>query len=168
MCRPLWKKVFSELILINTIWMVFLEWLVQKKMSNFLRIPLFFAFFILLGLSFGFLTFKILSFSRTVEVPALANMTLLEANEALSKKGLYLKIEGEDFDPDIQAGRIIRRIFRQATKSRKKRAIRVAVSKGPRISSVPLLVNEQLSDAEASLCRKVSASGKSFLFIPTR
>ncbi len=56
-------------------------------MNNFLKIPLFFALFILLGLSFGFITFKILSFSRTVEVPALTNLTMLEANEALEQGG---------------------------------------------------------------------------------
>ena len=67
-----------------------------------------FAAFVLLGLLFGFLTFKVLSFSRTVEVPQVTNMTLLEANEALNKAGLYLKIEGEDYDPAVQPGRILR------------------------------------------------------------
>jgi serine/threonine-protein kinase len=123
-------------------------------MNNFLKIPLFFALFILLGLFFGFITFKILSFSRTVEVPSLANLSMLEANEALSKTGLYLKIEGEDFDPAVQAGRIIRQDIPAGHKVKEKRAIKAVVSKGPRVSSVPLLVHESLNDAESVLMQK--------------
>jgi len=123
-------------------------------MSNFLKVPLFFALFILLGLSFGFLTFKILSFSRTVEVPSLIDLTMLEANEALSRTGLYLKIEGEDFDPSIQTGRIIRQDVPPGNKVKEKRSIKVIVSKGPRISSFPQLVRQTLTDAESLLMQK--------------
>lgn len=120
-------------------------------MSSFLKIPLFFVLFIVLGLSFGFITFKILSFSRTVEVPSLSNLTMLEANESLTEAGLYLKIEGEDFDPAVQAGRIIRQDIPPGKKVKAKRAIKVVVSKGPRISSLPLLVHKPLSEAESQL-----------------
>ncbi len=126
----------------------------QKGLSNFLRVPLLFAVFMVLGLSFGYVTFKVLSFSRTVEVPQLMNMTLLEANEALNKAGLYLKIEGEDYDPTVQAGRILRQDTPAGNTVKEKRAIKVIVSKGPRIYSVPSLVDETLSDAESSLMAK--------------
>jgi beta-lactam-binding protein with PASTA domain len=126
----------------------------QKGLSSFLRIPLLFAVFVILGLTFGYLTFKVLSFSRTVGVPQLTNMTLLDANEALNKAGLYLKIEGEDYDPSIQAGRILRQDVPPGNKVKEKRAIRVIVSKGPRVYSIPSLVNETLSDAQATLMAK--------------
>ena len=129
-------------------------------MNNFLKIPLFFALFILLGLSFGFITFKILSFSRTVEVPSLTNLTMLEANEALSKAGLYLKIEGEDFDPTIQAGRILRQDIPAGNKVKEKRAIKAVVSKGPRVSSIPPLVQKLLPDAESLLMEKGLSIGE--------
>ena len=129
-------------------------------MSNFLKVPLFFALFILLGLFFGFITFKVLSFSRTVEVPSLTDLTMLEANEALSKTGLYLKIEGEDFDPDIQAGRILRQDVPPGNKVKEKRSIKVIISKGPRVSSVPQLVHETLTDAESLLMQKGLSIGK--------
>ena len=129
-------------------------------MSSFIKIPLFFALFILLGLTFGFLTFKILSFSRTVEVPSLTNLTMLEANESLSRTGLYLNIECEDFDPTIQAGRIIRQDVPPGNKVKEKRSIKVIVSKGPRISSLPQLVHETLADAESLLMQKGLSIGK--------
>lgn len=129
-------------------------------MNNFIKIPVFFALFILLGLSFGFITFKILSFSSTVEVPSLTNLTMLNANEVLNKAGLYLKIEGEDFDPIVQTGRIIRQDVPSGNKVKEKRAIKVVVSKGPRVSSIPLLVNESLANAESLLMQKGLNIGK--------
>jgi serine/threonine-protein kinase len=129
-------------------------------MSSFIRVPLLFGAFVLLGLAFGFLTFKILSFSRTVKVPSVTNMTLLEANETLNKSALYLKIEGEDYDPTIQAGRILRQDVPAGNTVKEKRAIKVVVSKGPKVYSVPVLVNETLAEAEASLLQKGLAIGK--------
>jgi beta-lactam-binding protein with PASTA domain len=129
-------------------------------MNNFLKIPLFFALFILLGLVFGFITFNILSFSRTVEVPSLISLTMLDANESLSKAGLYLKIEGEDFDPTVQAGRIIRQDIPAGNKVKERRAIKVIVSKGPRVSSIPSLAHESLSGAETLLMQQGLSIGK--------
>jgi len=132
----------------------------QARIKGLLRVPLFFAAFLLLGLSFGYATFKILSFSRTVEVPSLVNITLLEANEALNKAGLYLKIEGEDYDSSISAGKILRQDVPAGNKVKEKRAIKVVVSKGPRVYSVPSMVNEDLGDAETALLQKGLKIGK--------
>lgn len=129
-------------------------------MSSLLRIPLLFASFVLLVLLFGFLTFKVLSFSRTVEVPSLADMTLLEANDALSRTGLYLKIEGEEFDSRVESGRIIRQDVPAGNKVKEKRSIKVFVSKGPRISSVPSVVNMTVPDADAMLMQQGIKIGK--------
>lgn len=132
----------------------------QKEMNSFVRVPLFFAIFVLLGLTFGYITFNVLSFSRTVEVPSLANMSLVEANEALSKAGLYLKIEGEDYDSTVTAGKILRQDVPAGNKVKEQRAIKVVISKGPRVYSIPLLVNETLGDAEGMLVQKGLRIGK--------
>lgn len=132
----------------------------QKKINNFIKVPLFFAVFVLLGLTFGYITFKALSFSRTVEVPSLANMSLVEANEALSKAGLYLKIEGEDYDPAVGTGKILRQDVPAGNKVKEKRAIKVVISKGPKVYSIPVLVNETLGDAEGVLAEKGLRIGK--------
>lgn len=129
-------------------------------MSNIIKVPLFFAGFIMLGLTFGYLTFKLLSFSRTVEVPSLVNLTLVEANEALSKAGLYLKIEGEDFDATVMTGKILRQDIPAGNTVKEKRAIKVVISKGPRVHSVPLVVNETLSNAESIMIQKGLKIGK--------
>ncbi|MBA4372979.1 MAG: hypothetical protein C0402_08950 [Thermodesulfovibrio sp.] len=132
----------------------------QKRLSSFIRIPLALAAFIVLGLVFGYITFNILSFSRTVDVPSLANMSLVEANEALTKAGLYLKIEGEDYDSVVQTGKIVRQDVPAGNKVKERRAIKVFVSKGPKVLSVPVLVGEMLADAESILIQKGLRIGK--------
>jgi beta-lactam-binding protein with PASTA domain len=110
--------------------------------------------FILLGLFFGYLTFKVLSFSRTVEVPELYGKSLMESDTLLSKNGLYLKIEGEDYDSIIPAGNIIRQDVPAGNTIKEQRAIKVIISKGPKVKSIPMLINEPILNAETTLLQK--------------
>jgi serine/threonine-protein kinase len=129
-------------------------------MSSIFKIPLLFTIFIVLGLFFGYLTFMILSYSRTVEAPLLINKTLLEANEELSRLSLYLKIEGEDYDSEIPTGRILRQNIPPGNKVKEKRAIKVVLSKGPKVYYIPYVVNQTLDDAESMLLEKGLKIGK--------
>lgn len=129
-------------------------------MNKLIRVPLYTFAFIFLGLIFGYLTFKVLSFSRTVEVPNLYGKTLLESNKLLTDKGLYVKIEGEDFDSAIPSGNIIRQDVPAGKSVKERRGIKVVISKGPKVRSVPLLVNETLADAESLLIEKRLKLGK--------
>jgi serine/threonine-protein kinase len=107
-----------------------------------------------LGLIFGYLTFKVLSFSRTVDVPDLYGKSPLESNKLLTRNGLYLKIEGEDYYSSIPAGNIIKQDVPAGNKVKERRSIKVIISKGPRIKSIPVLVNETLLNAESLLLQK--------------
>jgi serine/threonine-protein kinase len=118
------------------------------------KFPLYMLSFILLGLIFGYLTFKVLSFSRTVEVPELSGKSVLEANKLLTDCGLYLKIEGEDYDSTIPTGHIIRQGIPAGNKVKERRAIKVVISKGLRVRSIPLLVGETLLKSESLLLEK--------------
>ncbi len=129
-------------------------------MNGILRASMFFALFVMLGLAFGFLTFNILSFSRTVEVPGIVNQSVIDADRILAGSGLSLKIEGEDFDAITPAGKIIRQDVPPGKKVKERRAIRVVISKGPKVSYIPLMVNEKLEDAEAQLLQKGLRIGK--------
>jgi len=130
------------------------EFIVNKDIKVLARFPLYILAFVILGLTFGYLTFKLLSFSRTVEVPDLYGKNLLEANKILSNNNLYLKIEGEDYDAVIVSGNIIRQDVPAGNKVKERRGIKVTISKGPRIKSVPLLTDETLVNAEALLLQK--------------
>jgi beta-lactam-binding protein with PASTA domain len=125
-----------------------------EEVRYLVKLPLYMLSFILLGLIFGYLTFKVLSFSRTVEVPELSGKSVLEANKLLTDHGLYLKIEGEDYDPSIPTGHIIRQGIPAGNKVKERRAIKVVISKGLRVSSIPLLVGKTLLESESLLLEK--------------
>jgi serine/threonine-protein kinase len=127
---------------------------IKKEISNLIKIPLYMLAFILLGLFFGFITFKILSFSRTVEVPDLYGKSSVEATNLLKEKGLNLKIEGEDYDSTIFPGHILKQDVPAKKKVKEGRGIKVILSKGPRVQSIPVLVTETLSNAESLLLQK--------------
>lgn len=126
----------------------------QRQIGNVLKFPFYIIGFIILGLLFGYLTFKVLSFSRTVEVPALNGKTLLEANKLLADKGLYLKIEGEEYDSAVPQGNILKQNIPQGESVKERRGIKVVISKGPRVWSIPFVVNETLANAETVLLKK--------------
>lgn len=126
----------------------------NKDIKIIARFLLYVLAFVMLGLTFGYLTFKVLSFSRTVEVPDLYGKSLLEANKLLTNNNLYLKIEGEDYDAINSSGNIIRQDVPAGNKVKERRGIKVIISKGPRIKSVPLLTDETLVNAESLLLQK--------------
>ncbi|MFZ5908079.1 MAG: PASTA domain-containing protein [Nitrospirota bacterium] len=126
----------------------------QREIGTFIKFPFYIIGFIILGLIFGYLTFKVLSFSRTVEVPVLTGKTLLEANKLLTDRGLYLKIEGEEYDAVVPQGNILRQNIPPGKTVKERRGIKVVISKGPRVWSIPFVVNETLANAETILLQK--------------
>ncbi|MBI4684977.1 MAG: PASTA domain-containing protein [Nitrospirae bacterium] len=120
----------------------------QKTINNFIRFPIYFFGFILFSLAFAYFTFKLMSFSRTVDVPDLTGKNLIEANELLAKRGLILKIEGEDYDSSVASGYIIRQDVPVGSKIKEHRGIKVVLSKGAKVQSVPYVVGESMEKAE--------------------
>lgn len=116
-------------------------------------LPVYLAGLILMGLVSGYLTFKILSFSRTVAVPELKNKTLVEANNLLGKSGLHLKVEGENYDEAVPSGLIAKQDIPPGDKVKEGREISVILSKGSKILSIPVLTGQTLESAEPILSK---------------
>lgn len=123
----------------------------QKAVSRIIKVPLYIFSFVLLGLLFAYLTFKLMSFSRTVDVPDLSGKNLVEANEILNKKGLNLKIEGEEYDPSVASGYIVRQDVPAGSGVKEQRRIKVILSKGPRVQTIPSVIGESADKAESIL-----------------
>ncbi len=121
----------------------------QGGIKQLLMVPVCLIGFIALGLASGYIVFNLLSFSRTVEVPDLRGKTLLEANNILNKRGLYLKVEGEDHDPAVAPGNIARQDIPAGDKVKEHRGIKVILSKGPRVLFVPEFVGMTIEEAES-------------------
>ncbi len=123
----------------------------QKGLNKALIFTFYIMGFIVIGLFSGYLSFKLMSFSKTVEVPDLGGKTLIEANELISKKGLYLKIEGEEYDTAIPNGSIMRQDIPPGIKVKEQRGIKVILSKGPKVLSVPDTTIGTIEEAESQL-----------------
>lgn len=119
--------------------------------NKLLKISIYVALTFIVGLLSGHITFKLLSFSKTVIVPDIRAKGIIEANEILRKNNLYIRLEGEDYDPFIPEGAIIRQDMPPGSSVKEWREIRVVVSKGPKIRYVPDLVGQKLEEAERLL-----------------
>ena len=120
-------------------------------MQKIIKIPFYIALVFIVGLLSGHLTFKLLSFNKTVVVPDINGKGLVEATDILRKKGLYIRLEGEDFDNYAPAGYIMRQDVPHGNKVKAGREIRVVLSKGPRVRYAPDVVGQPIDAAEVIL-----------------
>lgn len=123
-------------------------------MRKLITIPLYIITLLVLGIVSGHITFKLLSFSRTVAVPDLKGKGMIEANEVLRSKGLHIRLEGEDYDSYVHQGGILRQDIPPGSKVKAGREIGIVLSKGPRVQYVPDVVGQPLDRAEALLGEK--------------
>lgn len=129
-------------------------------MNKLIKISLYIITIFIIGMLSGHFTFKLLSFSRTVTVPDLRGKEMVDANDILRKKGLYIRLEGEDYDSYIPQGCIIRQDIPPNNIVKEGREIKVVLSKGPRIRYVPDVVGQPIETAEAILKEKGIRIGK--------
>ncbi len=105
----------------------------------------------MIGVVAGHLTFKALSFSKAVDVPDVRGKGMIEASRLLRSKGLFIRIEGEDYDSSVSEGSVVRQDIPPNNKVKEGRGIGVIVSKGPKVRYVPEVVGQSLSEAEEIL-----------------
>lgn len=123
----------------------------RHNLKRILKFVSYFAGFIFIGLITGYLSFEFLTLSKTVEVPDLRGKSLVEANDLLNKQRLYLKVEGEEHDPAVPATHVARQDIPPGNKVKAQREIKVIVSKGPRVLSVPRIAGLSREEAELQL-----------------
>src|SRR5881227_3794471 len=89
---------------------------------------------------------------REVPVPDLRNRSVAEATVLLENEGLVLSIdESGRLDPKIPAGRIAIQEPNAGSVTRRQRSIRVWVSRGPRVTTIPPLTGETERTAQLRL-----------------
>ncbi|MDI6801080.1 MAG: PASTA domain-containing protein [Thermodesulfovibrionales bacterium] len=120
-------------------------------MKKFIKIPIYVIVILLLGMLSGHFTFKLLSFGRTVDAPDLRGKGMIEANAILKSKGLYIRLEGEDYDSHVPQGYIIRQDVPPGNAVKEGREIGVVLSRGQRVRYIPDIIGQPLSEAEAML-----------------
>src|SRR5439155_1107677 len=89
---------------------------------------------------------------REVPVPDLRNRTVAEATAILENEGLVLSVdETGRLDPKIPAGRIALQEPNAGSVTRRQRSIRVWVSRGARVTTIPPLTGETERTAQLRL-----------------
>ncbi|GBD99847.1 serine/threonine-protein kinase PrkC [bacterium BMS3Abin07] len=117
-------------------------------MKKLLKAILYFIIFSFTGIAIAYLTFYMLSTTKSYEVPSLVGKSLLDANKILSDKNLYLKIDGESYDADVPSGHIMKQNIPSGQLIKAGRRIGVIISKGPRILYTPMFAGLSIDDAE--------------------
>jgi serine/threonine-protein kinase len=117
-------------------------------------------FFLLIGaLGATFLLFFVFSMrmairAREVEVPVVMGLTVNEATEALATIGLGLRVdENRRADAKIPPGRVMQQEPGAGMRARRPRTIRVWVSSGPRVTTVPSLIGQSERTAQMRLAQ---------------
>jgi serine/threonine-protein kinase len=123
-------------------------------MKSLAKIVFYIVIFLILAISSSYVTFRVMGAKKTVTVPDLKGMSLIEANKEILTKKLYLRIEAEDFSSEILAGNIIRQDVPPSEKIKEGRTIRVIVSKGPKRLYMPSFVGFNVDEARNLALRK--------------
>lgn len=136
----------------------------NHKIKNLLKILSYIIGIFITGILSGHLTFKLLSFNKTVTVPDLRGKSMIEADNILQKSGLYIRLEGEDFDPTIPKGYIIWQNVPPDSSVKEGREIKVILSKGTIITYIPD-VSGQPVDQVVSLLRDKGITLKKIIYV---
>lgn len=117
-------------------------------MKKIVRYPLYLGILLFTGILTAYLTFVVLTTTKSHDVPVLVGSSLLEANKTLHEMKLFIKIEGETYDADIPAGYILKQEIPAGNKIKEGRTIGVIISKGPKMLYVPMLSGLLIDEAE--------------------
>ena len=119
--------------------------------KNFFKICGYFIAFAALGAAAAFLVFKIVNFDKTGEVPLLVGKNVTEAAELLNTRKLFLSIEDKEYDEEIPEGLIIEQKIEPGKKAEVGTEVRVIVSRGQEIYSMPSFEGQLLEDSKLTL-----------------
>ncbi len=121
--------------------------------KNFFKLIFYFLGFVVVGAVASLLIFKIINPESigTAEAPLLIGKSISEATRLLKDRGLFLEIEGEDYDAEIPPGHIIRQDVKQNGKVKKGSSIKVFISKGEKVFTTPYFEGMDINDVELTL-----------------
>jgi serine/threonine-protein kinase len=90
--------------------------------------------------------------AREVQVPALAGRSVGDATQALADVGLAIKVDDvRRVDPKVPSGRVVQQDPPAGVGARRQRTIRVWLSAGPKVITIPPLVGQSERTARIRL-----------------
>lgn len=128
--------------------------------KHYLRILVYLVGFSVICIIVVFLFLELVDFDREVEVPLLTGKGMREANDLLKNRKLSLKIEGEGHDPEIPVGNIIRQDIKPGERVKRGTDIKVILSRGSEIFSMPSFEGQKLDEVKLTLANLELEIGK--------
>lgn len=107
--------------------------------------------FVVISVIVILLSIGIVGHRKTVEVPLLVGMDINEVKKVLIKRGLLLEIDNESYNAEFPKGSIIRQDIEPGKRVKKGSEVRVVVSKGVEVFSMPSFEGQVLDDAKLTL-----------------
>lgn len=114
---------------------------------------LYIAGIIMAGFLTGYFTLALFVSGGKTEVPDLKGKDIVQANQILKEKGLYIRIDGEEYS-ELPVGTVARQNPPSGTTVKKGREIGVIISKGLRFSVLPDVTGISYEEAEKILNEK--------------
>lgn len=111
----------------------------------------YFIAFVAVGALAAWLVFEILDFDKTGKVPLLAGRSVSEASELMNERKLFLKIEREESNEAVEEGHIISQSIEPGERIMIGTEVRVVVSKGTEIYTMPSFEGQPLEEAKLTL-----------------
>lgn len=108
---------------------------------------------IFMGFLAGYFSLTLLVSSGTVEVPDLRGKDIVQANQILKERGLYIRIDGEEY-ADTPTGTVSRQTLPPGTTVKKGREVGVIISKGLKFPAFPDIRGLPYEEAEKILNEK--------------
>lgn len=105
------------------------------------------------GFLAGYFSLTLFVSGSTVEIPDLRGKDIVQANQILKEKGLYIRIDGEEY-ADVPVGTVSRQSLPAGTKIKKGREIGVIISKGAKFPFFPDVRGLSYEEAEKILNEK--------------
>lgn len=128
--------------------------------KNYLKILFYFTGFSAVCIIAAFLFLELVEFDREVDVPLITGKSVSEAGDLLSSNKLSLKVEGEGYDPEIPVGYIIRQDVKPGESVKRGTDIKVIISKGSDIFSMPSFEGQKLEEVKKTLVNLEMEAGK--------
>lgn len=111
---------------------------------------LFIVALIFVGFLSGYLLLTFIVLSGKTEVPDLKGKDIVQANQILREKGLYIRIDGHEYS-DSPAGTIFKQEPPAGIKVKSGREVGVVISKGMRFTFLPDVTGIPYEEAEKKL-----------------
>lgn len=122
-------------------------------MRRILRFTLLMLILVAVGMASALTAMRLAIHGREVRVPKLTGLTRAQAEQALAANGLLLNIENSFYSAEVAQGQVLSQYPPPNDKVRRGWRVRVAMSLGTQLNSVPALVGESQRAAEINLRR---------------